>query len=101
MKKKTLIIICIVLAAALVGFAAFSLSFRKITVVSGKTFVDECPRFARPGQEITITTAVVSDGEIYVNGVDGDYIRPGVFVFTMPDADVQIKVNVVAFPDGA
>ena len=50
---------------------------------------------------VTVTTAVVSDGEIYVNGVDGRYVRPGVFVFTMPEEDVRLKVTVIAFPDGA
>ena len=43
----------------------------------------------------------MSDGEIYVNGVDGRYVRPGVFVFTMPEEDVDLRVTVIAFPDGA
>ena len=70
-------------------------------MVSGGRFVDECPRYARPGQEVTVTTAVVSDGEICVSGADGDYVRPGVYVFTMPDEDVHLTVTVIAFPDGA
>lgn len=101
MKKKVLTLLCILLAVLLLAFAVLNLAFRKITVVSGAQFVDKCPRFARPGQEVTITTAVVSDGEIYVNGTDGDFVRPGVYVFTMPDEDVQIKLTVLAFPDGA
>ena len=100
-KKLILAAVCAVLAVLLTVFAVLNLAFRRITVVSGKQFVDECPRYARPGQEVTITTAVVSDGEIYVNGADGRYVRPGVYVFTMPDEDVNIKVTVVAFPDGA
>ena len=101
MKKKALIVVGILLAAALIAFAALNLSYRKITVVSGKQFIDQCPRYARPGQEVTVTTAVVEDGAIYVNGTDGKYVRPGVYVFTMPDTDVQLKVTVIAFPDGA
>ena len=101
MKKKVLTLLCILLAVLLLAFAVLNLAFRKITVVSGAQFVDKCPRFARPGQEVTITIAVVSDGEIYVNGTDGDFVRPGVYVFTMPDEDVQIKLTVLAFPDGA
>ena len=101
MKKKLLIIVCAVLALALLAGIVLHLSFRKITVVSGKDFVHQYPRFARPGQKVTVTTAVISDGEIYVNGVDGAYVRPGVFVFTMPDEDVRIKVTVIAFRDGA
>lgn len=99
--KKRIIIIAIILFIFLSAFIVLNVSFRKITVVSGKEFVDHCPRYAHPGQEVTITTAVVSDGEIYVNGADGEYIRPGVYVFTMPDTDVRIKVSVRAYPDGA
>ena len=101
MKKKALIVIAIVLAVLLIAVIVFHASFRKITVVSGSQFVDQCPRYARPGQEVTISTAVVSDGEIYVNGADGGYIRPGVYVFTMPNEDVQITVTVIANPNGA
>ena len=101
MKMKIAVIVCLVLALALVGLLVFQSAYRKITVVSGKQFVDECPRFARPGQEVTVTTAVIDDGEIYVNGTDGRYVRPGVYVFTMPDEDVQLKINVVANPNGA
>ena len=105
MKKKTLsilvIVVAVVLAAAAVVLIVRGSAYRKITVVSGERFVDECPRRALPGREVTITTAVISDGEIYVNGVDGRYVRPGVYVFTMPDADVQIKVTVIADPNGA
>ena len=101
MKKKVIVIVCLVLALALAGLLIFQSSYRKITVVSGKQFVDECPRYARPGQEVTVTTAVVSDGEIYVNGTDGSYVRPGVYVFTMPDEDVQLKITVIANPHGA
>ncbi|MBR5093799.1 MAG: hypothetical protein IK095_01765 [Oscillospiraceae bacterium] len=101
MKKKILAILCALLAILAIALIVLNVSFRKIAVVSGEQFVDKCPRYARPGQEVTITTAVVSDGEIYVNGVDGRYVRPGVYVFTMPDEDVAIKVTVIAFRDGA
>ncbi len=100
MKKKRWILAGVVLAL-LLAILVLNVSFRKITVVSGAQFVDKCPRYARPGQEVTVTTAVVSDGEIYVNGADGRYVRPGVYVFTMPDGDVQLKVTVIANPNGA
>ena len=101
MKKKHWIMVGIVLAVLLIGILLLGASFRRITVVSGAQFIDRCPRLARPGQEVTVTTAVVSDGEIYVNGADGKYVRPGVYVFTMPDADVQLRLTVVADPNGA
>ena len=101
MKNKALRAIAAVLLLVVLALLVFSVSFRRITVASGKDLVDKCPSFARPGQEVTVTTAVVSDGEIYVNGVDGRYVRPGVFVFTMPEEDVDLRVTVIAFPDGA
>ena len=101
MKKKILIIIAVILALLITALIVFSISYRRITVVSGKQLVDKCPAYARPGQEVTVTTAVVSDGELYVNGAGGSYVRPGVYVFIMPDEDVHLKLNVIAFPDGA
>ncbi|MBQ6464819.1 MAG: hypothetical protein IJJ43_00945 [Oscillospiraceae bacterium] len=101
MKKKLWIVVGAVLAVLLIALVVLNLSFHKITVTSGRDFVDKCPRYARPGQEVTVTTAVVSDGEIYVNGADGSYVRPGVYVFTMPDEDVRLTVTVIAFRDGA
>ena len=103
MNKRKVLAVCAAILAALVLIAAVVLlsTTRRISVVSGERYVDKCPRRARPGQEVTVTTAVVSDAELYVNGVDGRFVRPGVFVFTMPDEDVQIKVTVIAYPDGA
>lgn len=101
MKKKLIKAVCIALAVLLIALVVMNAAFRRITVTSGRQFVDTCPRLVRPGQEVTVTTAVVSDGEIYVNGVDGRYVRPGVFVFTMPEEDVELRVSVIAFPDGA
>ena len=46
-------------------------------------------------------TAVVTDGEIHVSGAEGSYVRPGVYVFTMPDGNVRLRVTVDVFPDGA
>lgn len=101
MKKKLFLALAVVLVMALIAFAVLNVAYRKITVVSGEKYVDHCPRYARPGQEVTVTTAVVTDAEIYVNGADGAYVRPGVYVFTMPNEDVSLKVTVIAFPDGA
>ena len=64
-------------------------------VRTGETdvFVD-CPAKARTGDQVTVTTVDVADGEvkIEVNGSDagrwGDW---GTYTFTMPDEDVEIK----------
>ena len=100
-KKKLLIALCVLWALVLIAVLVLNLAFCRIRVVSGRDLVDECPRWARPGREVTVTTAVVDDGELYVSGVDGRFVRPGVYVFTMPDGDVQLRLNVVACPDGA
>ena len=100
-KKKLLIAVALVLVLVVLALVVLNVCFRKITVVSGKQFVHKYPRYARPGQEVTVMTSVVSDAEIYVNGVDGRYVRPGEYVFTMPDEDVQLKVTVIAFRGGA
>ena len=101
MKKTIIIIICLILAIVLIGLVVLNVSYRKITVVSGKQHVFKCPRYARPGQEVTVETAVVCDAELYVNGVDGEFKSPGRYVFTMPDEDVELKVTVIAFRGGA
>ena len=101
MKKKTLRILGALFVLLLLALLMLGTLFRRVSVVSGKEYVDSCPRYARPGRQVTVTTAVISDGEIFVSGADGEYVRPGVFVFTMPDADVQLRVHVTAFPDGA
>ena len=101
MKKKLLVAAAAVLVVLLVVLAVLGVAYRRITVVSGKQYVDKCPHYARPGQEVTVTTVVVCDAEIYVNGADGSYASPGVYVFTMPDKDVALKVTVISNPDGA
>ena len=101
MKKKLMIALCVMLLIVLIAFAVLNFTFRKITVVSGKDNVWKCPHYARPGQEVTVMTSVVQDAEIYVNGVDGKYVRPGVYVFTMPNEDVQLKVTVISFRYGS
>ena len=75
--------------------------YRRITVISGDRFVHQCPKYAKPGQTVTVMTSVISDGELYVNGVDGTFIRPGEYQFVMPDNDVELKVTVIANPNGA
>lgn len=103
MRRKTriaLIAAALIVVLTIVCTAVFAGTHR-ITVVSGERFLDSCPKRAKAGQEVTVYTVVVSDGELYVNGVDGRFVRPGEFVFTMPDRDVELKLTVIAFPDGA
>ena len=101
MKKKLLISIGLLLAVLLMGTVLVGCSRHRITVISGEKFVHKCPRSARTGETVTVMTSVVSDGELYVNGVEGKFVRLGEFQFVMPDHDVELKVTVIAFPNGA
>ena len=102
MNRKKLILLAGVLLVVLLVCAVFFFStHHRITVISGERFVHKCPKFAKPGDTVTVMTSVVSDGELYVNGVDGRFVRLGEYQFVMPDEDVQLKVTVIAFKDGA
>ena len=99
--KKKLIVWTGLLLALLMCMVLLGCSRHRITVISGEKFVHKCPRSARTGETVTVMTSVVSDAELYVNGVDGKFIRPGEYQFVMPDHDVELKVTVIAFPNGA
>ena len=102
MKKKLLILIGLLLAVLLMGTVLVGCGDRhRITVISGEKFVHKCPKSARTGDTVTVTTSVVSDAELYVNGVDGKFVRLGEYQFTMPDHDVELKVTVIAFEGGS
>ena len=100
MKKKLIVWIGLLLAL-LMCMVLLGCSRHRITVISGEKFVHKCPKSARTGETVTVMTSVVSDAELYVNGVDGKFIRPGEYQFVMPDHDVELKVTVIAFPNGA
>jgi len=70
-----------------------------IKVVSGEQFLDKCPKSGKPGEKITVYTAVVTDADLYLNGNNGleiTEIRDGVFEFIMPDYDVELKITVIS-----
>ena len=101
MKKKLLISIGLLLAVLLLGTVLEGCSRHRITVISGEKFVHKCPKSARTGETVTVMTSVVSDAELYVNGVDGKFVRLGEYQFVMPDHDVELKVTVIAFQGGS
>lgn len=100
-RRKLIVLMGLLLAALMMCTVLFFATYHRITVISGEKFVHDCPRFAKSGTTVTVMTSVVSDAELYVNGVDGQFIRPGEYQFTMPDHDVDLKVTVIAFPNGA
>ena len=100
-KRKWIVWMGLLLVAFLILTAVIFSGYRRITVVSGKDFVHSCPGYAKPGAAVTVMTSVISDGELYVNGVEGEFVQPGEFRFVMPNEDVQLKVTIVVFPNGA
>ena len=46
MKKKLIKAVCIALAVLLIALVVMNAAFRRITVTSGRQFVDTCPRLA-------------------------------------------------------
>ena len=100
-RKRRIVWTELLLAVLLMGTVLVGCSRHRITVISGEKFVHKCPKYAGTGETVTVSTSVVSDGELYVNGVEGKFIRPGEFQFVMPDHDVELKVTVIAFPNGA
>ena len=101
MKKKLIVWTGLLLAVLMMGTILVGCSRHRITVISGEKFVHKCPKTARTGETVTVETSVVSDAELYVNGVDGTFVRPGEYQFVMPDNDVELKVTVIASPNGA
>lgn len=100
-RKRWIVWTGLLLAVLLTGTILVGCSRHRVTVISGEKFVQKCPKHAKTGETVIVMTSVVSDGELYVNGVEGQFVRPGEFRFVMPDHDVELKVTVVAFPDGA
>lgn len=72
----------------------------KINIVSGSDLLDTCPKKAAAGETVTVTTAVVTDGDMYVR-VNGDpdygkFVQAGEYEFIMPAADVEIDIYFVS-----
>ena len=99
--KRKLIVWTGLLLALPMCMTLLGCSRHRITVISGEKFVHKYPKTARTGETVTVETSMVSDAELYVNGVDGKFVRPGEYQFVMPDNDVELKVTVIANPNGA
>jgi hypothetical protein len=68
-----------------------------IKVVSGEQHLYKCPKSAKPGETVTVLTAMVTDADLYLNGnVEIKKINDGEFEFVMPDHDVELKITVIS-----
>ena len=92
--KKSIIIIIILIALALLSFAAFHNRYR-ITVGGATDLVISCPTTARAGQTVTVETRCVTDGwvEVSVTNTDVTAVQEDLFQFVMPKHDVDVRVR--------
>ena len=75
----------------------------KITVATHQDLVVSCPKSAKAGDTVKIETMTVTDGEINVTShqVEIKRINDGLYEFTMPDENVEIRIGLYIYPDGA
>ena len=95
--KKTIISTALILMMSLLLNGCFG--YYSIKVVSGKDYMDKCPKRAKPGQTVTITTVVVTDANLYVNSNDDTEIKKiseGVYEFIMPEHDIELKITIIS-----
>ncbi len=97
MKKIISVLLFTVLLAAILSGCGRGY---RISVVSGEKFLDQCPKRAKAGETVTVTTMCVTDGDMFVavNG-DSDYgrfVRDAVYEFVMPAEDVEISITFIS-----
>ena len=69
----------------------------QITLEDSSHVIIDCPEAAKTGDTVTVKTMDMADGEVVieVNGSDiGTWEDYGVYTFTMPDEDVEIRAGI-------
>lgn len=90
------------LKGAFVALVALTLSsclgYHKINYDNTDKDIVSCPKRARAGELVTVETVFVTDADLYcyLDGVELKPNKEGLYQFTMPDHDVEIKVVVVS-----
>lgn len=90
-RKKLLTVVAGATLLVLTMLVLVGLSFHRITIVDGKEYVQSCPSAAQWGRQVVVYTAI-TEKELAVDGVEGDFVEPGVFVFPMPDRRVELRL---------
>ena len=100
MKKSGKRVLAILLACLLLWALAGCGGRCRIKLLTGEDLVTSCPKWADPGETVTVETVSVCDGEVCmsVNGSTAGIVREleSVFTFTMPEGTAEVKVWVVA-----
>ena len=74
-----------------------------IIIESGKDLITDCPKSAKAGETVTISTYMVTDATLtlLVEDVDGAYVREDQYEFIMPNHDVIVNADLVFDQPGA
>lgn len=74
-----------------------------IIIESGKDLITDCPKSAKAGETVTISTYMVTDATLTlsVEDVDGAYVREDQYEFIMPNHDVIVNADLVFDQPGA
>lgn len=74
-----------------------------IMIESGKDLITDCPKSAKAGETVTISTYMVTDATLTlsVEDVDGAYVREDQYEFIMPNHDVIVNADLVFDQPGA
>lgn len=64
--------------------------------------IASCPKRAKAGQTVTVSTAAVCDGDLKISISGAEYERTDVTTiqFVMPERDVEISARVVTSANG-
>ena len=99
MKKKKRIVLPLVIALILFCVAGYLLflktRYHRIFVMSSE--IADCPRQAREGENVTVTTVSVSDGILclYVDDMEIASEQEGIYHFVMPGHDVSLTTVII------
>ena len=89
--KGTIILLATITLSSCFGYY-------KINYDNDDRDIVSCPTRAKPGQLVTVETVSVTDADLYCY-LDGVELKPtseGIYQFTMPEKDVEIKVVVIS-----
>ncbi len=89
---KLITLLCVVFAVC--GLLYFKMNYHRITYGEN---VRKCPKYARTGKMVEVETVLVTDAylELFVNSEEIEALSEGMYMFRMPDHDVDIKTDIV------
>ena len=97
MKKLFALVIVFALVVGLLTGCSGGGKYKITDISSDKNFIQECPKSANPGDEVTIVITTVTDAISYVRINEdpdfGEFVDYCTYVFIMPECDVTVKAG--------